>query len=46
MNSVRLLWHMRVPVLASYRASVCRTFGIFKRDASCWAREDLPASWQ
>ena len=39
------LQHVLVWVLASYRASVCRTFGIFKRDASCWAREDLPASW-
>lgn len=33
-------------MLASYRASVCSTFGMFKRDASCWAREDLPALWQ
>ena len=31
-------------VHTSYSASVCRTFGMLRRDASCWAREDLPAA--
>ena len=39
--SKSMLVHPEI-LLTSYIASVCRTFGMFSRDASCCAKVDLP----